>query len=266
MGDNSLKNSRRFTRGYMRSIDATEPQLDFLIEQFSDNDCVVGIHNTFLEHENFFKVGLRNQNSLYQKSSDLSNTVYYSKMLITLAIYPNGDGKKREQTAIILKIPKKVFTREQGIFETLPDGSYGIPSQFIVGAFADGNVIQNPKYEKEYNNPDAIKCSDPDDVVQDNKSSIQVEAFKIEYKKYKNSFRNKIARIIENFRNRKKLAQLPAADEFIKSGEDVRKAYMEELRKDINVDQNLSFNQQSTNKVKEKNTKDKDIEHNDPEK
>jgi hypothetical protein len=266
MGNNALKNYRKTVRRYMRGVDATEAQLDFLIEQYGDTDCVVGIHNTYVEHENFFKVGLRNQTDLYQNSDDLSNTVYYSKMLVTLSIYPNGDGQKREQTAIILKIPKKVFTHEQGIFEKLPDGSYGIPSQYIVGAFSDGKVIENEKYEKGYNNPEAVKCSDPDYVARDNNEAIQIEAFKIEYQKYKNSIRTKIAKMLEDFKNRSKQAKLPpATEELIANGEEERTAYMEQLRKGINVDRIFSFRPQGINKVKEKNEEDKDIGHNEPE-
>lgn len=208
-----LKKYRKLTREFVGRICATDEQIEYLIKQYSDIDCVLGIHNTEADYDNIFNVGLRNQTDMYQNADDLANTVYYSKLLSSLAMYPNGDGKKRGRTAIILKIPKKVFTHEQGIFEILPDGTYGIPTQFIVGAFTEGMVVDNPNYEKSYNNPEALKCNDPDYNNNDADKPIQIDAFEKEYKKYKsNSIVKRVVNFIERIRGRKRQAAMPPAE------------------------------------------------------
>ena len=212
MDKETIRKYRELTRDFVGNVCATDEQLEYLIKQYSDTDCVLGIHNTETAYENIFDVGLRNQTDMFRNADDLANTVYYSKILCSLAMYPNGDGKKRGRTAIILKIPKKVFSHEQGIFETLPDGSYVIPTQFIVGAFTEGTVVANPNYEKSYNNPEALKCDDPD-YNNDEDKPIQIDVFKKEYKRYKsNSIVKRVINFIERLKGRKKQAMLPPAD------------------------------------------------------
>ena len=147
-------------KSLLESISATDEQIHFIEEQFADESSVVGIHNTYFEHKNFFDVGLRNYNSDYKNTNDLTNTVMYNTNLAVLLCYPNGDGIKREKTAIILKIPKEVFEHKQGIFQNLKDKTYGIPPEYIVGAFEDGKVIKNPSYNRDYNNKEAAVCKD----------------------------------------------------------------------------------------------------------
>ena len=96
-------------KGMIKSVDATEEQLNFLLENYLDEDYIMGIHNTRSDHEVFFEVGLHNQTDMGKDSTDLTNTVMWSDNFASLMVYPNGDGNKRGNTAIILKIPKKVL-------------------------------------------------------------------------------------------------------------------------------------------------------------
>jgi len=233
MEKNDHKRYQKYIHKCMKSVDATESQLEFLINQYSDDRSVVGIHNTIWDYESFFSKGLRNQTSMYSNSCELANTVYYSESLISLAMYPNGDGKKRQETAIILKIPKSVFTHEQGIFEALPDGSYGIPSQFIVGAFVNGEVMENPNFQKEYNNPNAVKCNDPDYVTKEKNQDFQIEIFKKEYQRKKSSIKNRLATIIDNLKSRKKQACLPPAEVNTEDNENAHQKYVDGLKKNF---------------------------------
>ena len=160
-------------------IDATEEQIQFLLKEYRDNKSIIGIHNTFLNYPSFFDTGLQNYTFLNTKTKDLTNTIMYSDMLASLMVYPNGDGKRREGTAIILKIPKKVFTQEQGILETLKDGKYGIPPQFIRAAFYDGKVIENTaSYDENYESETADLC---ENTVKMNDKNFQIKVFKQVY-------------------------------------------------------------------------------------
>ena len=243
------------------SVTATDEQIKFLIDMYLDEDCVVGIHNTNIPSTPILKNGLHNYNSRFEETRDLSNTVMYSGTLIALAMYPNGDGKRREDTAIILKIPNKVFSHEQGIFEMLPDGNFGIPSQFIVGAFSDGKIILNPAYQKDYNNPDAIKCEDEINVS-DRKQ--QKKIFMREYN------RNKIKTLLSRFKGRFKRKALPPAEEReetievkseeINGGKSLVDLYREQLQQSIDANAML---QQSGSEIKDQGMIDKsdDYEH-----
>ena len=228
------KKYRELTREYIGHLCATDDQIEYLIKQFSDEDCVIGIHNTGISYENIFKVGLYNQTDGMENSEDLTNTVNYSNLLPVLAMYPNGDGKKRGKTAIILKIPNEVFTHEQGIFEQLQDGCYVIPTQFIVGAFMDGDIIENPNYQKGYENPDAIVCQDPDYCLYDSNKSIQVEVFRKEQKRYRNSLKSRITRFLEKIKSGKDLKKLPPTEE-IEESKSGSEEYREALRSEYTV-------------------------------
>ncbi len=255
--ENLQKKYEDFTKNYIEHVCATDEQLEYLIKQYSDMDCVLGIHNTEMGFENIFRIGLRNQTYMYRNADDIANTVHCSRLLSVLAMYPNGDGKERGRTAIILKIPKKVFSHEQGIFETLPDGSYGIPTQFIVGAFTDGKVIENPAYEKEYNNPDALICEDPDYENNDWDKPIQVKAFRKVYKKFKSiSLRERIARFIERIK-RGKQPKLPSAD--INRSSNESQEYRDSLREEFVV--SSEYTKEPTNNENIKQRSDTDIQN-----
>ena len=244
------------------NVTATDEQIRFLTEIYLDEECIVGIHNTRVPSDPILKNGLHNYNSRFEETRDLSNTVMYSNTLIALAMYPNGDGKQRDETAIILKIPKKVFSQEQGIFETLPDGNFGIPTQFIVGAFSDGKIILNPSYQKEYNNPEAIKC---ENNIDNSDRKTQKKIFMREYN------RNKRKIFFRGFKDRfTKKAALPPGEiqkelteeniEEINGGKSLVELYREQLQQGIDTNAML---QQSSSEVEEKSAMDKgdDYEH-----
>ena len=155
-------NKRKYTKIYknmLDNVDINEEQVEYLINLYSDEDCIVGIHNSeFVEPESFFEDGLYNYNDLNMKKEDLSNTVYYNDLLPPLLMYPSG-GNTRGGTAILLKIPKDVFEKKQGIFEDLNDNMYGIPPQFIVGAFYEGKILENEKYDRVYSSRRGGKVS-----------------------------------------------------------------------------------------------------------
>lgn len=133
------------------NVDATDEQIDYLINMYSDEDTIVGIHNTFKEDlDIYFKNGIINANDIGEPVPVLSNTVMYSDILPVLLAYVNGDGQKRETTAIILKIPKNYFEGKQGILEKSDNGTIKIPPQYITGALQYGGVVKNPWYDKEY--------------------------------------------------------------------------------------------------------------------
>lgn len=181
----------------MPSVDMTEVQAEFLLENYLDEETILGIHNTISsDYGSFFEKGLYNQNSMGKNSEDLSNTVMYTDLFPGLMAYPNGDGENRGKTAIILKIPKKVFTHEQGIFEYLPSGYCIIPTQFIIGAFQDGKVFKNEKYDREYESQNAVKCKDSV-KFQDKKLNAKIfrKLYKPKTKLLNHSFINLIRRI-----------------------------------------------------------------------
>ena len=175
----------------------------------------MGIHNTSIsEYESFFEKGLYNQTSMGKDTDELSNTVMYSDNFMSLMAYPNGDGEKRGETAIILKIPKKVFTHQQGIFETLPDGRYGIPTQFILGAFQNGEVVTNERYDKQYESDIAIKC---EDRINMQDKELHAQTFRKVYASKRR--KDKIINFIKRITGRKqKQLSLPEGE---KSREDV---------------------------------------------
>ncbi|MBQ3408248.1 MAG: hypothetical protein IJH12_03475 [Clostridia bacterium] len=219
------------------NIRLTDEQVKFLIDLYSDEECSVGIHNTWVPYESILEDGLHNYNSMWEESNDISNTVMYSSWIDALTMYPSGWSESREDTAIILRIPNKVFSREQGIFEKLPSGNYGIPSQFIVGAFFKGKVIQNPHYEKDYNNLNALVCREDNDVNPVDRKKI-IEVYTQEYNRYKNSIGNKIKTIIERIKNKSKSnTLLPAGqqeeDEISQEEKTQRQLYIEQLQEDV---------------------------------
>ena len=169
-------------------------QIDYFIDLYRDNDKILGIHKTLNEYKAFFKKGLFNQNSMNINSDDLSNSIYYSTNLIPLLSYV----KESEERAIILKIPKDVFTNKQGIIEKDKFGKYYIPTQFIFAAFQDGEIYVNPYYDENYVNEDAIKCWDNQKITDFDRGK-QIKNYRKYEKKYK---RPKISDKIKTFFNK----------------------------------------------------------------
>lgn len=185
---------------YIPEIDATDEQIKFLLKEYKDEKSVIAIHNTDLGYETFFNIGLKNStyaNQTYEseRTRELSNTTMYTNSLAALLAYPNGDGKNRGNTAIILKIPKSVFEHKQGIFEVLEDGTYGIPPQFIKAAFSEGRVIENTiSYDKKYNSREAELC---EDTIKMEDKKLQAKIFKKLYYR-RNNWREKIRNVFNN--------------------------------------------------------------------
>ena len=232
--EDKLKRARKSIREQVRKgVDATEEQLKFLTEHFKDVDYIIGIHNTYIPPDDILKNGLHNYTSVYNKTNEITNTVMYSGQLISLAMYPNGDGNKREETAIILKIPKDVLMQKQGIFEVLPDGKYGIPSQFILGAFQDGKVIENPKYDKGYNNPNAEFCRKEANIYEFDRN-LQIDAFWAEYEAWEKSIKNKIGKFIQKLKQGNKTKALPPAKQCIEEEKQESNSFVDSLKYDVN--------------------------------
>ena len=195
--------SRRLKKIYkdvLKNVNATEQQLEFLLQNYIDEDYIIGIHNTLVTDYNcFFINGLHNRTSLGSKVADLSNAVFYDDIFAGLLYYININGKNKNNTSIILKIPKKVFLKEQGIFEELRDGNYGIPPEYIIGAFQGGNVIKNNLYNANYISLNAINCVD--NIVMQNKK-INALIFKNFYDKKNNNIKNRFLNFIQSLKNK----------------------------------------------------------------
>lgn len=210
---------------YIPEIDATDEQVKYLLKEYKDEKSVIAVHNTSLGYENVFDIGLRNStyaNQTYngEKTQELSNTIMYTNSLAALLAYPNGDGKYRGETAIILKIPQSVFEHKQGIFEVLKDGTYGIPPQFIKAAFYDGKVIENTiSYDKKYNSREADLC---EDTIKVEDKKLQVKIFKKLYYK-RNNWIEKIRNLFKN-----KTKYLPEPKQ-----ENIKEDFFSKIRKDI---------------------------------
>ena len=202
--DKTEKNRRSEFRELSKKMNLTPDQVSFLLTQYADEDCVIGIHNTRgIGHETFFDTGLRNQTSMYDESNDLTNTVNYSDNLWTLLAYSNLNQNVPGNLSILLKIPKKVLEKENGIFEKLPDGFHGIPTQFIVGAFEGENVFENENYDKNYYNENAIKIEDNTKFHYFEKEK-DTKLFMEEYNKSQNSVKDIIKRFIRKITGKDK--------------------------------------------------------------
>lgn len=222
MDKREKKELRKDYRKLIKDLNLTPDQVAFLLTQYVDEDFIIGIHNTMAGYDNIFKQGLRNQNSQYKNTDELANTINYNDKIWTLLAYANLQQSVGYRQSIILKIPKKVFSQEQGIFEELPDGFYGIPSQFIVGAFEDGQVIENEKYDREYSNPEAGKISQGESVVYRNKQE-RADLFMEEYNRFYNSRRSRFSKFIKRIFGGKKEKTL-----MLESGEEQEKENDEE--------------------------------------
>lgn len=187
------------------SIAISKEQQNFIKENYLDEDYIIGIHNTYIGYELFFKNGIFNSTSMEKPTLDLSNTVMYSDLILPLMQYANGDGNNRGKTAIILKIPKSVFEGKTGIFKKLEDNQYCIPPEFIIGALQDGKIIRNEKYLQNHTNEQLLKCN--------NKTIFQNKRLNAEIYDRVNepSLKEKIKSFLSKFNKKHKL--LPEATE-----------------------------------------------------
>lgn len=222
MDKKQLKQRKKEYRKLAAELNLTSEQIAFLLAQYTDNDCIIGIHNTIYGYENIFRVGLYNQNSSGLNTAELSNTVNYNDSLDALLKYINMQQELESGQSIILKIPKKVFEQDQGIYEKLPDGVYGIPSEFIVGTFENKEIIKNEKYDKSYNNPNADKNNPSEHVIYCNKLE-QADLFMEEYNRVHTSLKSRFKNFIQKFTQRKKDNQL-----LLESGEVEDKEHIDE--------------------------------------
>ena len=221
--DKREKNRRSEFKELSKKLELTPDQVSFLLTQYGDEDCVIGIHNTWgIGHQAFFNTGLRNQTSMYEESNNLTNTVNYSDNLWTLLAYSNLNQKVPDNLSILLKIPKKVLEEKQGIFEKLPDGFHGIPTQFIVGAFGDGKVFKNENYDKNYYNENATKIEDglPLHYFEKEKDT---NLFIDEYNKSQYTFKDIIKRFIRKItgKDKEEMLLLNSGEENEKTNESV---------------------------------------------
>lgn len=206
---NKERTIEKYYKRVLKSVDATDEQINYLLTQYVDEKYIIGIYNTELDYSIFFEDGIYDEEN--QEIEQISNIVMYSENLENLLIYPNGDGKKREKTAIILKIPKKVFSKEQGIIEKLENGRFGIPKEYIIAAFCNGKVIKNNKYDKYYNSEMSLKCKDQMPIEMNKK--LEADIFKKAYSKsntkifsmiisiFKSNTRNKGILLLSDGRN-----------------------------------------------------------------
>ena len=140
------------------SIQLTKEQFSFLKELYLKDGYIIGLHNTHYPNVNsFFENGLYNNNYFGTKSESLTNTVMVSTLFGALIPYHH-----RNYITLILLLPEKIIKGEEGIFEDFEHGYWGIPPEYIVGAFTDGKIIQNTKnYNPNYHNKKAKIIDDP---------------------------------------------------------------------------------------------------------
>ena len=147
----------KLLKGIINDVDMTEEQVHFLLNNYKDEDTIIGIYNTYQNYNDIFEKGIEMQNVKEKETRDLTSTIMYSDNIVSLSLYPIGT-KYKEGTAILLKIPKKVFLKEQGILEYMDNGTFMIPKQFIIGAFNNKEVIENTNYDKDYDAAKLFKC------------------------------------------------------------------------------------------------------------
>ena len=140
------------------NIELTDEQFEFLKRLFLKKGFVLGYHNTIVTNINsFFENGLDNNTDYdFKKTCDLTNTVAYSEVFLS-ALYYHHPG----DTTIFLLIPEDVITGQKGIFEDFEDNRFGIPPQYVVGAFQNGNIYINDHYDESYYNRNSLKLEEP---------------------------------------------------------------------------------------------------------
>lgn len=134
------------------SVSLTNQQYYFLKRIYLKDGFKIGLHNTYISANTIFENGLYNQNSMGKDSNDLTNTVFLTSHFINLLPYHD-----KNNTTILLLIPEDVINEKQGLFEYLKNGIWGIPTEFIIGAFEGENLVLNDKYNPLYNNLESTK-------------------------------------------------------------------------------------------------------------
>lgn len=144
------------------NIELTDEQFEFLKSMFLKKGFILGYHNTKLMDVNsFFENGLYNNvDYKYAKTCSLTNTVAYSQLFLTSLYYHHP-----RYTTIYLLIPEEVIAGKIGIFEELKDENFGIPPQYIVGAFQNGRIYINNRYDENYYNSKSLKIEEFETVT-----------------------------------------------------------------------------------------------------
>lgn len=103
MDKKGKKQVRKQFRELIKNLDLTPDQVAFLLTQYADEDFVIGIHNTRAGYENILNAGLRNQNSQYQNTNEIANTVNYNDSLWPLLLYANSQQAVGSRTVCYSK-------------------------------------------------------------------------------------------------------------------------------------------------------------------
>lgn len=148
---------KEFIKGFVIQSDLTEEQFEFLKDLYLQDKKIVGLHNTHYDDVNsFFKNGLTNNTGyLGEKSTSLTNTVYPSTQFFPLLTYHHP-----RYTTIILLLNEDIIEGKEGIFKDLDNEYYGIPKEYIVGAFQNGKIYKNPNFRENYKDQSALKTTD----------------------------------------------------------------------------------------------------------
>ena len=128
-------------------MEITDEQMQYILEAYQESGYVIGMHKAGVTHEAIFAEGIRNQDSNYKNSTDITNTV-------TTAITPdiiclNTNLREDRKSAIILKIPKECLYGEENFYKVNEKGINIIPTEFILGALEDGKIYENEQYKGE---------------------------------------------------------------------------------------------------------------------
>lgn len=151
------KNHKEFIDENTPLCKLTEEQFNFLRELYLKDGYIIGVHNTSQIYiESFFNTGLFNVTGYnFGKTFSLSNTVTpYGLFAMLIANF------KPEQTSIIFMLPIDIINGSKGIFKDLNDGNWGIPPQYIVGAFRDGKIFKNNNYDPNYYDKNSYPIDD----------------------------------------------------------------------------------------------------------
>ena len=194
------------------TIKLSPEQINYLLEIYKDPNYIIGFHNTTNSiPEAFFKDGLFCQNSMGQNTNDLSNTVYWSDMLFPLLLYPSG-GKNNNNMCTILRFPKDVFAQDKsnriGIFDVTDNGRYTINPKYIISAFTDGKIINNPDYDGNYRSNNAIKIADDNIQAFNQDRALNIKFFKEYFYGKENNIFQKIKNKVLSFFGKKDKTKL----------------------------------------------------------
>lgn len=155
------------------NIKLTDEQFEYLKKISLEKGIIVGMHNTDEDLNSFFNTGLyNNRDYLFKETCDLTNTVAYSSVFLARLGYHSP-----RFTTILIMIPEEVIEGKKGFFERLNDGGWGIPPEYIIGAFKSGEIISNPNYKKDYFNPNAKLVEDSEDIplsYEERKQEIEI--------------------------------------------------------------------------------------------